>query len=127
MEYEQMARRYGEIYRRNSERFLASFRPKVVNNKRVAIKGELRCKNAAKEEPDHVEEFLKEVYLGNFLDEMYNLSLSDVVSMKRNCESIADKFGDRTLSQREYKTLSSIAREFPNTGDYEVLKKLSSF
>ena len=125
MEYKELAKKYQDRYIHNSMRFLASIRPKVTNTAEIAKKMEKKCGKASYVEENCVERLLKEIYLGNFNDNLYEFSLPELVAVKKSCESIAKKWGDRRLTKREYKTLSSIAREFNNTENWDVFKKLA--
>ncbi len=125
MDYRDLADRYDEVEFNNSGRFFAEVRPRVRRTVRAAREGAIRCRDILKpKEGDYVEDFLKAVFLGNFLGSLYELSLFDGVSIKRSCESLAEKFEKRTLNKEEYNSLSSIARNFLNNGDAEVLRGL---
>jgi len=130
--YDDLASRYSEINRRNSVKFLAGtiFRPKVNGIMRLARRGKQRCMDNAKiakvdRQDNTIGDFLKEVYLGNFTDELYDLQLTEIITIRKNCEYLADKIKTRTLDRDEYKTIYSIARAANGWGNEESFKKLA--
>jgi len=81
---------------------------KIVNQ---AYYHYLRCKNQDElsKEPDFVESFLRYVYLDN--SNISQLSLPEIVAIRKKCELFWEKIEKRILNKKEYKKIDSIARE----------------
>lgn len=122
--YEELVGRYRDAWEKNYFALFSCFRPKINRNMRLALLGENRCCEAMEREKDLVEVMLKRIYTG---DEINNLSLSEIISVKKGCEGAIKRLEDRKLKKEEYYSLVSTLRNFDNTDDAKLLKVLSQY